>query len=138
MIIRLKLAALAETRWYELLIRFALGGIVTVVAGIIAAVYGPVVGGLFLAFPSVFPATATLIERHTRERKEKAGLQGAKRGKEAAALDAAGAVLGSLGLAAFAFVVWTMVVEIGSWALAWATAVWMTISVLAWLIRRWV
>ena len=36
---------------------------------------------------------ATLIEKHVRERKEKAGLPGARRGKEAAALDAAGAAL---------------------------------------------
>jgi hypothetical protein len=34
----------------------------------------PVVGGLFLAFPAIFPASATLIEKHVRERKEKAGL----------------------------------------------------------------
>ena len=68
----------------------------TVVAGLIAARFGPVVGGLFLAFPAIFPASATLIEKHVRERKEKAGMPGARRGKEAAALDAAGAALGKL------------------------------------------
>jgi hypothetical protein len=78
----------------------------TVVAGLIAARFGPVIGGLFLAFPAIFPASATLIEKHVRERKEKAGLPGARRGKEAAALDAAGAVLGSFGLAAFGVVIW--------------------------------
>ena len=41
----------------------------------------PVVGGLFLAFPAIFPASATLIEKHGRERKEKAGLAGARRCK---------------------------------------------------------
>jgi hypothetical protein len=46
------------------------------------------IGGLFLAFPAIFPASATLIEKHVRERKEKAGLPGARRGKEAAAFDA--------------------------------------------------
>jgi hypothetical protein len=101
MIVRLNPSALRQTSWYEYLIRFAIGGAMTVVAGLIASRFGPVVGGLFLAFPAIFPASATLIERHTRERKEKAGLSGARRGKEAAALDAAGATLGSFGLAGF-------------------------------------
>ena len=81
-----------------------------VAAGLIAAGFGPVIGGLFLAFPAIFPASATLVEKHVRERKEKAGLAGARRGKEAAALDAAGATLGSFGLAAFGLVIWLMVV----------------------------
>jgi len=38
----------------------------TVIAGLIAFRFGPVVGGLFLAFPAIFPASATLIERHGR------------------------------------------------------------------------
>jgi Protein of unknown function (DUF3147) len=63
MIVQLNPSALRETHWYEYLIRFALGGAVTVVAGLIAARFGPVVGGLFLAFPAIFPASATLIEK---------------------------------------------------------------------------
>ena len=106
MIVQLKPSALRQTRWYEYLVKFALGGAMTVVAGLIAARFGPVVGGLFLAFPAIFPASATLIEKHVRQRKEKAGLPGARRGKEAAALDAAGAALGSFGLAAFGLVIW--------------------------------
>jgi hypothetical protein len=77
----------------------------TVIAGLIASRFGAIVGGLFLAFPAIFPASATLIERHVRERKEKTGLRGARRGNEAAALDAAGAVVGSFGLAAFGLMV---------------------------------
>ena len=106
MIVQFKPSALRQTRWYEYLVRFVLGGAMTVVAGLIAARFGPVVGGLFLAFPAIFPASATLIEKHVRQRKEKAGLPGARRGKEAAALDAAGAALGSFGLAAFGLVIW--------------------------------
>ena len=101
MIVQFKPSALRQTRWYEYLVRFVLGGVMTAVAGLIAARFGPVIGGLFLAFPAIFPASATLIEKHVRERKEKAGLPGARRGKEAAALDAVGAALGSFGLAAF-------------------------------------
>src|ERR1700729_2852006 len=101
MIVQFNPSALRQIRWYEYLVRFGLGGVMTVIAGLIAARFGPVVGGLFLAFPAIFPASATLIEKHARQRKEKAGLAGARRGKEAAALDAAGAVLGSIGLIGF-------------------------------------
>jgi hypothetical protein len=68
MIIQLNLSALRKTRWYEYAIRFVLGGAMTVIAGLIAARFGSVVGGLFLAFPAIFPASATLIEKHVRER----------------------------------------------------------------------
>jgi Protein of unknown function (DUF3147) len=67
MIVQLNLSSLHETRWYEYLVRFALGGAMTVIAGLIAARFGPIVGGLFLAFPAIFPASATLIEKHVRE-----------------------------------------------------------------------
>ena len=63
MIVRLKPSVLRETRWYEYLAEFALGGAMTVAAGLIAARFGPVIGGLFLAFPAIFPASATLIEK---------------------------------------------------------------------------
>ncbi len=137
MIVSFNVSALRETRWYEYLIRFALGGAMTVATGIIATRFGPVVGGLFLAFPAIFPASATLIEKHERERKEKAGLAGARRGKEAAALDAAGATLGSLGLAAFALIIWLMVEQAPYLALVLATSGWLVVAVLAWILRRW-
>ena len=137
MIVQFKPSALRQTRWYEYLVRFVLGGAMTVVAGLIAARFGPVIGGLFLAFPAIFPASATLIEKHVRERKEKAGLPGARRGKEAAALDAAGAVLGSFGLAAFGLVIWLMIVRSPAWALVLAAASWLAVAVLGWQVRRW-
>ena len=136
MIVRLKLSALRGTSWREYLLRFALGGAATVVAGLIAAWFGPVVGGLFLAFPAIFPASVTLVEKHVRERKEKAGLAGSRRGKEAAALDAVGAALGSFGLAAFAAVVWLTIGRFAAWALAPATAAWVAVAVAAWRLRR--
>ena len=109
----------------------------TVVAGLIAARLGPVIGGLFLAFPAIFPASATLIEKHVRERKEKAGLAGARRGKEAAALDAAGAALGSFGLMAFGLVIWLMIVQSPAGALVLAAASWLVVALLGWQVRRW-
>ena len=137
MIVQFNPSALRQIRWYEYLVRFGLGGTMTVIAGLIAARFGPVVGGLFLAFPAIFPASATLIEKHTRQRKEKAGLSGVRRGREAAALDAVGAALGSLGLAAFAAVIWLMIASSPSWALLFGTVAWLTVAVLAWLSRRW-
>ncbi len=137
MIVQINPSAALRTRWYEYLIRFVLGGAMTAAAGFIALQYGQIVGGLFLAFPAIFPASATLVEKHTRERKEKAGMSGARRGKEAAALDAAGAVLGSLGLAGFALVIWLLVESSALAALVLATAGWLGVSVLAWLVRRW-
>jgi hypothetical protein len=82
MIVRFNPSALRGTHWYEYLVRFGLGGAMTVIAGLIASRFGPIVGGLFLAFPAIFPASATLIEKHVRERKEKAGLVGIRRGRK--------------------------------------------------------
>jgi hypothetical protein len=82
-----------------------MGGLMTVVAGLIADHFGSGTGGLFLAFPAIFCASATLIDKHERERKTRKGLQGKKRGRCAAALDAAGAGWGSLAMAGFAVTV---------------------------------
>ncbi len=66
-------SVIGQTRWYEYAIRFLFGGLITAVAGIIAKKFGPVIGGLFLAFPAIFPASATLIEKHEKEKKEREG-----------------------------------------------------------------
>ena len=137
MIVQFHPSGLRQTRWYEYLVDSVLGGAMTVVAGLIAARFGPVVGGLFLAFPAIFPASATLIEKHVRERKEKAGLPGGRRGKEAAALDAAGATLGSFGLAAFGLVIWMLIVRSPALALTLAAVSWLAVAMLAWQVRRW-
>src|SRR6185437_13592811 len=104
MLVRASPSALKEGRWYEYLIRFALGGAATVLAGWVASRFGPWVGGLFLAMPAIFCASATLIETHEVRRKREAGLRGEHRGRQAAALDAAGTALGGVGLMVFAIV----------------------------------
>ena len=76
MSVQLELAELRKTRWYEFAIRFLFGGAITVVAGLIAKHYGPVFGGLFLAFPAIFPASATLVETHEKRKKREAGISG--------------------------------------------------------------
>ena len=136
--IRIHSSALRETRWHEYLIRFALGGLATVATGAIANAFGPETGGLFLAFPAIFTASATLIEKHERERKEKVGLRGTRRGKEAAALDAAGAALGSLGLLAFGAAIWLLASRSAWLAILVGAAAWFVVSVFLWSIRRWI
>ena len=90
MLVKIKFSALRDTHWHEYALRFGLGGLATVCTGLIAEAFGPAAGGLFLAFPAIFCASATLIEKHERDRKEKAGLPGKRRGQQAAALDAHG------------------------------------------------
>jgi hypothetical protein len=136
MLVRLKWSALKQGRWYEYAVRFALGGLVTVLTGFIAKAFGPETGGLFLAFPAIFCASATLIEKHERERKQKSGLAGTQRGTDAAALDAAGAVFGSFGLAAFGLVTWCLVSAFGYTALPLAVIAWLAVSILLWRLLR--
>ena len=93
--IRISPSSLREGRWYEYVVRFALGGAATVFTGLVSSRYGASVDGLFLAFPAILCASATLIEKHEIRRKRKAGLVGERRGEEAAALDAAGAARGA-------------------------------------------
>ncbi len=95
-------SSLKEGRLYEYLIRFVLGGAATVFTGWISSRCGASIGGLFLALPAIFCASATLIEKHEIRRKREAGLDGRRRGEEAAALESAGAVLGAFGMLAFA------------------------------------
>jgi hypothetical protein len=135
MTIRLKWSALKQSRWYECLVRFGLGGLATVLAGIVAKRFGPELGGLFLAFPAIFCASATLIEKHERDRKKKIGLEGYRRGTDAAALDAAGAGLGSIGLVVFGLAVWGLALRGGLTALALASAAWLLTSISLWRLR---
>lgn len=130
-------AALKKTKFHEYAIRFLSGGIVTALTGIIAKKFGPEIGGLFLAFPAILPASVTLIEKHERQKKERAGLHGAIRGRNAAGIDAAGAVMGSFGLFAFALVVWRLVpIYKSGIVLGGATAIWMALSYLLWRVRK--
>jgi len=131
------LSELRNTRWYEYAVRFLFGGAVTVAAGLIAQKYGPTLGGLFLAFPAIFPASTTLVEKHEREKRKKAGLWQTKRGRQAAALDAYGAALGAVGLIVFGLIVWLVNPRL-NWALVLilATAGWAVTAVFLWRLRK--
>ena len=136
--IGLDIASIELSRWSDYALRFLFGGIVTAVTGWIATRYGPGVAGVFLAFPAIFPAGATLIEKHEKEKKAEAGLDGEQRGRAAASIDAAGAAMGTFGLIAFALLVWRFLPShSGLTILAGAGVAWLTISMLAWWIRQW-
>lgn len=113
--------------WRAYLVRFAFGGAVTVGAGLIGSAYGPAVGGLFLAFPSIAVASLTLIERD--------------KGKNAVGADAAGTSLGSLGLLSFGAIVWGLARHLAAWqVLSLALVTWFLLAsglwVLWWQIRH--
>lgn len=135
--IKIDTAGLGQSRWYEYLVRFIFGGAVTALAGVIAKRFGPGIGGLFLAFPAILPATASLIEKHEKQKKERAGKEGTERGIAAAGVDAAGASIGSLGLVAFAVVVWLWLPKsaMGT-VLCGATLAWFVTSVTLWQLRE--
>ena len=134
--IRFSASSLKEGRWYEYLLRFALGGAATVFTGLVSSRYGAFIGGLFLALPAIFCASATLIEKHEIRRKREAGLSGERRGQMAAAVDSAGAALGAIGMLAFA-IVFSLTVETSiAVAFVGASLAWLVISVAAWYLRR--
>ena len=69
---------------------FGFGAAISAIAALAGIRFKPLVGGLFLAFPAILPATLTLLEK--------------KEGKIKACADASGGILGAFGLGAFAAV----------------------------------
>jgi hypothetical protein len=133
MIVKAQLSRLRRTEWWEYLVRFVFGGLVTVVAGLIAKEYGPAVGGLFLAFPGIFPAGVTLVERHEEQKKRARGLHGERRARRVAGAVSAGAVLGAVALACFAATAAGLFKVVSPWlGIALAALVWVASAVLMW------
>jgi uncharacterized membrane protein (GlpM family) len=120
-----KLGELRQVRPRDILVRFALGAAISIVAGVIAKTVGARFGGGFLAFPSILPASLTLIQ--------------AKEGTRDADRNAIGAVLGGAALVVFAMIGEAAFVRIEAFlALAMALAGWLVTSfalyaLLAWL-----
>jgi hypothetical protein len=110
-----------QIRGRDIAIRFAFGAAISIVAGLVSIVFNPVVGGLFLAFPAILPASVTLIEQ-----KESTG---------EAAHDIEGATIGALGLAVFAVVTGAVLRRTTAVAaLIAATAAWLATSVVLYLV----
>ena len=137
MIVQARLAAIKGIRPQEWAIRFVFGGGVCVAAGLISKRFGPEIGGLFLAFPAIFPAGASLVEAHERKHKAKVGLDGTMRGRTVAGVDAAGTAMGCIGLAGFAVVCWLCMPRLVTVAMfLLATLVWFAVAILAWWVRK--
>ena len=137
MLIGARFSAIKGIKLHEWMIRFVFGGAVCVAAGMIAQHYGPVLGGLFLAFPAIFPAGASLVEAHEKQHKARVGFDGTNRGRLIAAIDAYGATMGCFGLAGFALIIWLWLPRTSAWVVfPLATLVWLTLSVGLWLLRK--
>jgi hypothetical protein len=135
--VQARLAALKGIALHEWAVRFFFGGAVCVAAGLIARRFGPGIGGLFLAFPAIFPAGASMVEAHEKKHKARAGFDGTDRGPTVAGVDAAGAVLGSIGLAGFALTCWICFPQFSTAAtFALAILVWATVSITSWLLSK--
>jgi hypothetical protein len=80
-------SAVRKAKPRDWLVRFAFGGAISVGTGLIAHFWGPSVGGLFLAFPAILPATLTLAKQRD--------------GRAEATEDARGGSLGAVALVAF-------------------------------------
>jgi len=110
----LSLEKIREVSLRETAVRFAFGALVSAVAALVALRFGPHVGGLFLAFPAILPASLTLIEK--------------KEGNEKARADAEGGIVGAIGLAAFALVAILLLPRTGSAALLLALVAWTAVT----------
>ena len=97
--IELQPGKLSEIKWREFAIRFAFGAAASLVAGVVAILFGARAGGVWLAFPAILPAGLTLLER--------------KEDRGAAERDVRGAVLGAIGMVAFAVAVYLGVPRVG-------------------------
>jgi Protein of unknown function (DUF3147) len=110
---------LRKTTLMEYLLRFGFGGVVALAASAAGHAWGPRVGGLFLAFPALLPAGLLLVKEHD--------------GRAAAADDARGALLGSLGMVGFGVAIWFTAERLAPWlSLTAALGMWVGLSVGAW------
>jgi uncharacterized membrane protein (GlpM family) len=111
----------------QALIRFAAGAGASLVAALVSELAGARTSGPLLALPAILLASFTLVEDD--------------KGAEAARDDARGAVLGAVGMAAFAVVAALLLGRMPTWAaLAAAAAAWAAVSLVLYgaqrLVRR--
>jgi PncC family amidohydrolase len=119
---RLDLGKIRSVRPREYLIRFAFGALISAVAGAVTLAAGPLVGGLFLAFPAILPATLTLLEK--------------KDGLAEAVADVRGAVIGSIGMIAFALVAMALLTRNPFVGLVAALVAWAVVGIALYLVLR--
>ena len=133
--VQVETSSLKHSHRYGHVLRFVLGGTVTLAAGLVAKWFGPAVGGILLAFPAIMPAALILLERSQNEQVPPPGC--GARGRRAVVLDAVGGAMGSLGLIAFAVVVWKTLVRMPTTlALIAGTVAWAAVAVVVWMARK--
>lgn len=116
-----KPSALKDLSIGELAIRFAMGALASLAAGLVAQAFGTRLGGIPLALPAIFVASITLEQR--------------KDSRDAMQHQVTGAPLGALGMIAFALTVVALVERLPLAAvLALATLAWVAVSLAAYLI----
>lgn len=137
MLIQFQFEALGKIKWNELATRFLFGGTITAAAGLVAQHFGPAVGGLFLAFPAIFPASVTLPAKKQAEKKSAHGMDGTIRGEKAATLESRGTATGTIGLACFAVVIWQLLRRWNpAMVILVSVSVWLAVSVFLWVPGR--
>lgn len=105
----------------ELAIRFTMGALASLAAGIVAQAFGTRIGGIPLALPAIFVASITLEQR--------------KGGRDEMQDEVTGAPLGAIGMVAFAATVVALVEHLPLVAvLVLATLAWAAVSAAAYLV----
>lgn len=113
---------LSKSRPGPLLIRFAFGAAISVVAGLAGKAFGSEIGGALLAFPAILPAALTLVEKDE--------------GHGSAVHDIGGAVFGGIGLIAFAAVGAVLLGTVNApLALLGAMVAWVVVSLSLYVVR---
>jgi Protein of unknown function (DUF3147) len=121
--VRMDVGAVRQIGLSQASIRFVAGAGASLVAALVSHFAGAVLSGPLLALPAILIASLTLI--------------GDEDGKQAAMDDARGAVLGGVGLVAFALVGALLLGRTATWpALAVATAAWLAVSLLLYVASR--
>lgn len=110
------LGSLRGVRPKDYAVRFAFGAAVSAAAGVVAVVWGDRLGGLFLAFPAILPATLTLLQK--------------EQGRREAVSDVRGSALGAAGMLGFAVSATLLLRQLGGWALVVAVGCWTGLSLM--------
>ena len=107
----------------QALIRFGAGAAASLLAALVSTIFGSKTAGPLLALPAILIASLTLIADED--------------GLRAAIDDSRGAVLGGIGLVAFAVVVWQGFGHLATWlVLVLATVAWAVVSLLLYAAQR--
>jgi hypothetical protein len=110
------LGELGANRLRDYAVRFAFGAAIALVAGLIGMTLGPKLGGVLLGFPAILPASLTLIQKRS--------------GRDEAAIDSVGAILGAGAMVVFAVLVTVAATRLGVVpSLALSLVVWLLVAI---------